>query len=102
MKQRILGLLGLVNHGKALVIGDSVYYSLGLKKVHLVIVASDAGPNSAKKARDKTTFYNCTLISFATKDELGHAIGRNNVAVIGVTDIKIANRILTLMKDGEI
>lgn len=101
-KERALGLLGLANSSGSVIVGDSVFFGLPMGRVKLVIVAADAGVNNAKKAADKSKYYQTEVISFASKDELAHALGRTSVAVIGITDGKLAIKLKSLMKDGEI
>ncbi len=102
MKQRLLGLLGLANRGGNLIYGDSIYYSLPKNKVRLVILATDASANTTKKVMDKASFYLASVVSFATKAELGHALGKGDIAVVGIMDANLAIKVKTLLKDGDI
>ncbi len=102
MKDRILGLLGLANRGGNLIYGDSIYYALPKNKVRLVILATDASANTTKKVMDKTSTYLASVVSFATKAELGHALGKGDLAVVGIMDANLAIKVKTLLKDGDI
>jgi ribosomal protein L7Ae-like RNA K-turn-binding protein len=101
MKERILGVLGLANRGGNILFGESIFYSLPKGKVKLVILASDASANTTKKVMDKTTYYVTEVATFATKAELGHALGKGEIAVLGVMDVHLAKKLKTLLKDDE-
>lgn len=53
---------------------------------YLIVVAKDASDNTKKKFSDKTTYYEIPIIIDFTKEELGHAIGKEMAASIAVLD----------------
>ena len=64
------------------------------KKAHVVIVANDASDNTRKKFYDMCSFYKVPVVSYAVKEELGHAIGKEFRASIAVTDQGFAEALL--------
>ncbi len=69
----------------------------------LVIVADDASDNTKKLFRDKTSFYKVPFFVFGTKEELGHAIGKEERSSVAITDSGMANNLigkLTAFEDG--
>jgi len=44
----------------------------------VLFLASDAGDNLSKKARDKAKSYGCTLIDKYNTEQLSHAMGKQN------------------------
>ena len=64
------------------------------QKAHVVIVANDASDNTKKKFYDMCSFYEVPVVSYAAKEELGHAIGKEFRASIAVTDQGFAEALL--------
>ena len=52
----------------------------------LVIVAEDASDNTKKLFHDKGSFYKVPVIMLGTKEELGHAIGKEFRASLAILD----------------
>ena len=70
-------------------------------KAFLVVTASDASENTAKKFRDMTDFYHVPLIVYGTKDSLGGCIGKDYRSSLAVTDEKLAEAVENKMKQVE-
>ena len=54
-------------------------------KATLIIISSDASENTKKKFRNMCDFYKIPMIIMGTKEELGHAIGkelRSSMAIL--------------------
>ena len=66
----------------------------------LVVVAEDASDNTKKLFRDKCSFYKVPNITLGTKEELGHAIGKEFRASLAVLDEGFANAIMKKMEDN--
>lgn len=75
--------------------------SIDKNKAKLVIVANDISENSIDKIREKCNFKRIPMIRFATKDTLGHYIGKEHRAVISINDQNFAKSILNKW-EGEI
>ncbi len=95
-EQKILGLIGLAAKAGQLVKGtDAVLEGLANGKVHLVIVAVDAGKVVSADVTASCTAngvpgYRCKVLD---KEKLGALMGRAALAVIGITSINFARGI---------
>lgn len=63
----------------------------------LVIVADDASDNTKKKFRNMCEFYEVPFRTYAVKDDLGHAMGKEFRASLAVTDEGLAQAIMKKM-----
>ncbi len=92
---RILSLLSLSAKGRNLVSGEFMAEKAikeGTAKV--VIVSEDASENTKKHFRDMCTYREIPVFFYATKEELGKAIGREMRASLAVTDAGMAANII--------
>ncbi len=95
------GLLGLAARARALVSGDDACMrAIRTRKAALVIVAQDAGANGMKKLRDKCLYYEIPMVSTLTKGQLGRALGKDERAVVAVTNPRFAAQIAQIVKDS--
>ena len=60
----------------------------------LVVVAEDASENTKKLFQDKCSFYKVPIITMGTKEELGHAIGKEFRASLAVLDAGFATAVM--------
>jgi ribosomal protein L7Ae-like RNA K-turn-binding protein len=82
-----LNLLGLaMRAGKVITGEEPVLQAVRNGHVSMVILSTDAGPNTKKKVSDKCAFYRVPLIQIGTRQELGRALGKAERVVIAVTD----------------
>lgn len=89
-------MLGLSRRAGQLVTGENlVLQAIRNNSVALVVLASDAGPTSAKKIRDKAKFYEVPLIEAWTKATISQATGLQRT-VLAVKDSGFAQKILSL------
>jgi len=93
-QNKILALLGLATKAGKVVSGEFATEN-GIKdgKVRLVVVAKDASDNTKKLFKDKGAFYKVPVYEYGLKDEIGHAIGKEMRASIGVTDQGFSKRL---------
>ncbi|MCL6515600.1 MAG: ribosomal L7Ae/L30e/S12e/Gadd45 family protein [Alicyclobacillus sp.] len=90
-----MGLLGLAKRARGVVAGTDVLLdALAAGRVRLVLLASDAGSNVAKKVRDKCAFYGIQVLVCFDRNELGRALGRGPTVVAGVTDPGFTGKLL--------
>ena len=89
----ILSFLGLALRGAHLVAGEEpVAAAARAKDVRLLLLASDAAEGTGRRARHLAEAGDCLLLSVPyRKAELGAALGRGGVALLGVTEIGFAN-----------
>ena len=84
---RILSMLGLcMKAGKIKSGGFQTEEAVKSGKAWLVIIATDASGNTAKKFGDMCSFYEVPKATYGTKDTLGRAIGKEERSVMAVCD----------------
>lgn len=102
MINKALGLLGIsAKAGKVISGTDIVLEYIKKKKVKLIIIANDCSlktKNNINQIADKNKI---PIKEFGTIEENSKAIGKNNRAVIGITDNKLAIAILNKISGGE-
>ncbi len=87
-------------HGKVIVGMDAVTEKVQNHKVKLVIVAKDASEKTKKNIRYVCTNNEVTVIELSTIEEISHSIGKQNKAIIGITDKNFAEGILEKSNRG--
>jgi len=99
MNPNILSLLGLAKRGGMLVAGEEpVDAMVRAKDARLLLTASDAAENTARRVRHFAETGACLLLQIPfTKEELGHAVGLTSCAVVALTDIGFASSIVSRM-----
>lgn len=96
-QEQALNLLGIARRAKALVTGESfVIEAIRSQDAKFVVLAADAGPSTAKKITDKSSFYQVPIYRGWQRDELSHAIGMDRTA-IAVTDQGFAKKLIKLL-----
>lgn len=84
---KIYSLLGLAAKSGNLVSGEfAVEKAVKSGKAVLVIVSGDASNNTEKLFGNMCAFYEVPLFRYGTKEELGHAIGKEIRASLAVTE----------------
>ncbi|WP_158737729.1 YlxQ family RNA-binding protein [Alteribacillus sp. YIM 98480] len=90
--------LGLAARAGKLKTGEeTVLKEIRNQSLHLVIMAGDASPNTQKKFKDKSSYYQVPLFIAGDRDSLGHAIGKNSRVIIGVTDKGFAKKLISML-----
>ena len=91
----LLSLLGLAKKAGRLEVGEEpVGAAARARKARLILLASDAADNSARRAQHFADAGACILLRLpATKDELGSAVGRSSVAMTALTDVGFAEAV---------
>ena len=91
MKIKIPSTVSLAKRAGKITSGESgVKEAIRQGTAHLVLLAEDVGPNTLKSITDSCAYYNVKYISFGTKEELGHAIGKGFAAAIAICDTGFA------------
>ena len=98
MGKKIYSLLGLCQKAGRLNAGE-VACEAAVKggSAKLILVAADASGNTKKKFRDSAEFYQVPILEFGTKEELGHAIGKDIRSVVCVTEEGFSKKIRDLI-----
>jgi len=69
-------------------------------KAKVVIIAGDSSDNTKKKFSDKCSFYHVPFYIFSTKEELGHAIGREMRTAVALSDDGLSNTVIRLIQQS--
>lgn len=91
-------MIGLATRAGKTISGEELVVK-NMKQLHMVFLASDAGPNTTKKITTKCGTNEVELVQSFSRDELSKAIGKNNRVVCGIKDIGFANAIRKLLEE---
>ena len=87
MQDKALAMLGMATKAGKVVSGEfSVEKAVKEGKAWLVLVAEDASDNMCE-------FYECDLVFYGKKENLGHAIGKEFRASVAITDENLAQAV---------
>ena len=93
-------LLGLATRARMVVTGeDLAIREVQNGKAHLVIVSNDASANTLKKITDKCTFFNVEKHVFGSREDLGHAIGKESRVILAISDAGFARKLSELLNE---
>ncbi|MDP4118330.1 MAG: ribosomal L7Ae/L30e/S12e/Gadd45 family protein [Bacillota bacterium] len=94
MTDKILRLLGLCVKSGGLAPGDSAVKDAILRgRAHFVIIAEDCGENTRKKFERLCSEKNVECAVFCKKSVIGRAVGKDEKAVVAVTDKNFADAV---------
>ena len=96
---KVLAYLGLATRAGKIQSGEfSTEKSVKAGKAAMVIVAEDASQNTKKKFTNMCEWYKVPIYFIATKEELGHAMGKEMRASLAFTDQGFLTLQRTLVK----
>ena len=96
--RRLLSLIGIATRARKVVSGEfSTERSVKSGKSCLVIVSEEASENTKKKFINMCDHYKVPIYLFGTKDELGHAMGKEMRASLAVVEEGLAKAIVKQM-----
>lgn len=94
LSEKALQLLGLAMRAGKIVTGEELAVrEIQARRAHLVILSEDASANTAKKITDKCKFFNVERHVFCSREQLGHAIGKEARVVLVITDAGFAKKL---------
>lgn len=97
--KKILNLLGLATKAGMTASGEFMTEkSIKDGRAHLVIVSSDASENTRKMFLNMCTYYEVPIYIFGSKEELGHAIGKEMRASLAVVDAGFSKALVKQIK----
>lgn len=97
---RVLSLLGLAEKSRNVVSGEfSTDKAIKEGKARLVLIGSDASGNTKKAFTNSCDFYKVDCYEYSTKEDLGHCLGKEQRAVVAVTNNGFAASIKKLLED---
>ena len=96
-KQKALNMLGLAMRAGKLITGEEMTLKeIRQQRAALVLVASDAGKNTQKKIKDKSSYYEIPLLDTFSADEISSAIGTPRM-VVGILEAGFAKKVQELI-----
>lgn len=100
-RRRIERLIGLGVRSRGAVIGtEQVRDSARRDRLQLAVLASDASDHSRSKLLPLLRARRISFIEFPSAAELGAAVGREQVAAVGIVDRQLAKGIQEVARSG--
>lgn len=91
---KVLSILGIAAKAGYIASGEfQTERAIKTSMAHLVIVAEDASENTKKMFRNMCEFYEVPQIIYGTKDQIGHAVGKEYRSSLAVTDHGLAKSV---------
>lgn len=98
-KDKILSMLGLAAKAGKIASGEfSTEKAVKSGQAFLVVISAEASENTKKMFRNMCSFYQVPIGIYASKEELGHAIGRQYRASLAVLDEGFAKNLVERLK----
>lgn len=92
---KTLSFIGLAGRARKVSSGEfSVEKAIKTGYASLVIIADDASDNTRKKFDDMCKYYETPIVFYGTKEELGHALGKEYRASLAILDENFAKGIM--------
>ena len=102
INNKICGLLGLATRARKISFGtDACVSDLEKNKIKLVLIAGDASERTKNKFIEICSENNVDVVICLTIDEISHATGKNNKAILGIKDGNFAKEIKKIIDGGE-
>lgn len=93
--KKVLSMFGLAARAGRIASGEfQTETAVKSGTAQLVVVAQNASDNTKKLFYDKCSFYKVPIITFGTKEELGHAIGKEFRASLAILDEGFAEAVM--------
>lgn len=97
---QILNFIGLAMRARKVKSGESVILTeIKKRNLKLVIIASNASESTARNIKNKCDYYHVPLRVVGTKEQLGHALGKNERVNIGIIDTGFANKLVSMIDE---
>lgn len=91
---RVLSLVGLATKAGKTASGEfSTEKAVKTGTACMVIVSAEASENTRKKFENMCAYYHVPIYFYGTKEELGHAMGKEYRASLAVTDSGLSDAI---------
>lgn len=93
-RNSVFSLLGLAMKSRNVVSGEfTTEKSVKEGSAKLVLIAEDASDNTKKMFHNMCEFHQVPMYEYGTKNELGHAMGKEMRASLAITDAGFAKTI---------
>lgn len=102
MQDKFLQFLGLSKKAKKLIEGYNKCEEF-IKKgnIKLLILSQDVSENTKDKFEKLSINYNVPIRQCYLKEELGYALGREEISVLGVTDENFCKKLIELLNENK-
>lgn len=103
MDDKALGLLGLAQKGGNIQLGEEPVGAVARSgKARLILLAADAADHTVRRAGSFARLHQTPLVQIeADKGTLGGVFGRTSVAMVALTDVRLAKRFLETLGQPE-
>ena len=99
-EKKIYSLLGLATRSRNIVSGEFMTEkAIKSGTAYLVIVSEEASENTQKMFFNMCEFYEVPMYIYGTKEELGHAMGKELRASLTITDPGFAKSLTKLLNE---
>lgn len=102
MNESALKFIGLLRAANELKIASDAIKLTKAHNAHLLVVACDASKLTQNNAEALSLNYHVPLIKCSSKDQLGHYLGINEVALFAIKSKKAALKLSNLIEKEEI
>ena len=97
---RVIQMIGLATRARKTVFGtDAVTMEMAKGKVKMVFVSTESSDNTKNKFINKCEYYKAKLVIKLNCTELMKATGKDNLMVVGITDMGFVNNLNNLLKE---
>ncbi|GEL75836.1 YlxQ family RNA-binding protein [Tenuibacillus multivorans] len=97
---KYLNLIGLAYRARKVSLGeDSILQDIRSRKATLVLIANDASGNTRKRLTDKCNSYDIPYRIVGSRQELSHALGKEDRVAVSVKDEGFAKKLMQLIND---
>lgn len=91
---KFLNFLGLAKRSGNILEGyNKCEEALGKKNIYLIILSTDISERTKERFLKYCEKFNIPYIINFTKNELGYSVGKDELNIIGITDINMANKL---------
>lgn len=98
MKSKLMTMLGFAKKSGKLSSGEGITLeNIKKNKALVVVLASDASDNTAKRIKDKAKYRDILVTEMLSRKEIGQATGVGERVVVSITDQDFANSIKTIL-----
>ncbi|HHW67398.1 MAG: hypothetical protein PWP07_417 [Epulopiscium sp.] len=102
MNNPVLFMLGLCQKAGKLLSGEfQCEQAIKNGSAKMVIIAEDASKNTKKLFKDKCNYRNIPLYELGSKEQLGHAIGKDQRASLAIIDENFYRKLKQLLDNEE-
>lgn len=100
MKDRFLQFLGIIKKSGSLVEGyNKCEEIINKKAIYLVIISEDCSQNTKEKFIRLCDNTNVQYVEAYTKEQLGMAIGKEQIQILGIKNKNMSDKLTALMDE---